>query len=126
MQLRSPWASPEIVDQILSIGREKSPAEACGIVTPDLRVVVLPNRHPTSTHDSFVIEAEDLVNAIQDFVLRSDLNPEQVRGITRGHFMVWHTHPGGQIGPSRGDIANKIEGFLNLVVTLPDGPATMF
>lgn len=121
--LNLPWASPEVVDQILGIGREALPSEACGVITPDLRVVVLPNRHPTSTEDAFVIEAEDLVNAISEYVDRSGVDPAS---LSRAHFMVWHTHPGGQVGPSKGDYDFKLEGFQNLVVTMPDGPGTVF
>jgi proteasome lid subunit RPN8/RPN11 len=123
LRLQKPWCSPEIVDQILEIGREESPAEACGVITPDLHVVRLPNRHETSPTDSFVIASEDLVNAIQEFVDRSKVDPTELQ---RDHFMVWHTHPAGQVGPSRGDIEMKIPGFQYVVVTLPDGPATIF
>lgn len=122
-RIPEPWASPEVVDQILRIGREQSPAEACGIVTPDLRVVVLPNRHPTSTRDSFVIEAKDLVDSVMAYMERTGVKPHE---LTRGHFLVWHTHPGGQVGPSQGDLDNRVEGFQNMVVTLPDGPATIY
>lgn len=118
-----PWASPEVVDQILELGRAESPVEACGIVTPDLRVVRLPNRHETSTRDSFVISSEDLINAIEEYVDRAKVDPA---ALDRSHFMVWHTHPGGQVGPSKGDLEHRVPGFQNLVVTLPDGLATVF
>ena len=123
MRLQKPWASPEVVDQILELGRAKSPVEACGIVTPDLRVVSLPNRHETSTRDSFVISSEDLINVVEEYVERSGVDPML---LDRSHFMVWHTHPGGLVGPSQGDMQNRVEGFQHLVVTLPDGPATIF
>ena len=123
MPSQKTWASPENVDQILGIGREALPSEACGIITPDLRVVQLPNSHPTSKEDAFVIEAEDLVDAIHDYIVRSGADPEN---LSRDQFIVWHTHPAGSVGPSRGDIEQKIEGFQYLVVTLPDGPATLF
>jgi proteasome lid subunit RPN8/RPN11 len=42
------------------------------------------------------------------------------------HFIVWHTHPSGNIGPSKGDMDSKIQGFQYLVVTMPSGEATLF
>ena len=33
---------------------------------------------------------------------------------------VWHTHPAGNIGPSRGDLQNKRPGIAYLVVTLTE------
>lgn len=121
--LNKAWPSPEIVDQILSLGMEALPAEACGIITPDLQVVELPNCHPTSKEDAFVIDAEDLVDAIAAYIERSGVDPNS---LSREHFMVWHTHPSGHVGPSKGDMEHRIEGFQYLVVTLPDGPATVF
>lgn len=102
---------------------EASPAEACGIITPDSRVVELPNSHPTSPEDAFVITTEDLIDAIYDYVDRTNTDPET---LDRSQFVVWHTHPSGLIGPSRGDLRAKIEGFRYLVVTLPGGEATFF
>jgi proteasome lid subunit RPN8/RPN11 len=31
---------------------------------------------------------------------------------------VWHTHPGGNVGPSRADMQSKPDHFQNLVVAL--------
>lgn len=40
--------------------------------------------------------------------------------------IVWHTHPSGFVGPSRGDMQNRVEGLKYLVVSLPDGEAVYF
>ena len=123
MPLQTPWISPEVVDQILSHGRAESPMEACGLILPNLRVVRLPNRHPTSPADSYLIEAEDLINVITEFIDEAGVDPAEVN---RSHFVIWHTHPSGHVGPSRGDLDNRLEGFQYVVVTLPNGEATMF
>lgn len=34
---------------------------------------------------------------------------------------VWHTHPGGNIGPSRMDMKNRIPEMGNLVITIVNG-----
>lgn len=100
-----------------------APVEACGIISPDLRVVTLPNVTPNSPESSYAVEAEDLVEAIDDYVERSGVKPQ---GLTRDHFIIWHTHPGGQIGPSVGDLRERLPGFKYLVVTLPNGESSIF
>lgn len=120
--IRIPWVSPEIIDQVLRYGRAEDPNEACGIVTPDSEVTLLPNTS-TSPTDSFVISSEDLVNAIERYVRRTGVNPEL---LNREHFIIWHTHPGGVVGPSAGDLRERIEGFQYLVVTLPTEEAVQF
>lgn len=117
-----PWVSPEIVDQVLRFGRAEAPLEACGVVTPDSRVRQLPNSSP-SPHSAFEITSEDLVNAIETYVETSGVNPAD---LIREHFIIWHTHPGGVIGPSAGDMRERLPGFQYVVVTLPNGEAVQF
>lgn len=120
--IQKPWASPEIVDRVLTYGRAEEPNEACGIITPDLVVVKLPNSSHNPTN-SYVISTQDLVAALQEYIDRTGSHPAD---LPMDCFMVWHTHPGGNIGPSRGDMTSKITGFQYLVVTLPEGEATIF
>lgn len=123
MPLPKPWLSPDIVDRILVVGGEQaSVGEACGILTPDQEITVLPNRS-TDPGSSYVIGNEDLIEAIADYIERSGVDPEEV---TREHVLIWHTHPSGNIGPSRGDMQSRVDGFMYGVVTLPNGPATLF
>lgn len=122
MSLAKPWVSPEVVDQVLEIGLAEEPDEACGLVFPDLRVMRLKNRS-SNPLSSYVIDSEDLVNAIEAWVEETGVDPEQ---LTRGHFIVWHTHPGGVVGPGPGDLASKVEGFQYVVITLPDGQPVIF
>jgi proteasome lid subunit RPN8/RPN11 len=70
-----------------------------------------------------VIASSDLVNALNEYVERSGEHPAN---LPMDHFIVWHTHPSGNIGPSKGDMDTKIEGFQYLVVTMPSGEATLF
>jgi proteasome lid subunit RPN8/RPN11 len=39
---------------------------------------------------------------------------------------VWHTHPGGLVGPSSGDLEHAVTGVNYLVVTVPGGEARHF
>ena len=123
MSLPLPWASPEVVDQVLAFGRSEDPHEAGGVITPDLTVILLPNRSESPTN-SYVISDEDLVNEIDQWLDRNpNINPED---LTRAHFIIWHTHPNGGVGPSRRDMKCKAEGFQYMVVAMPDGPASLF
>ena len=122
MSPQKPWVSPEIVDRVLQIGRAEEPKETCGVITPDSKVVQLPNCSP-SPNTSYEIASEDLVNALEAYVERSGCDPQQ---LTRAHFIIWHTHPGGVVGPGPGDLRVRLEGFQYLVVSLPNGEAVQF
>jgi len=119
---RLPWVSPEVVAQILTIGADRLPLEACGVIPPDQQVVETPNSHPTPTK-AYAIDVEDLGNAILAYVGRSGVHPHD---LSREHFIVWHTHPLGSVGPSQGDLDTRVEGFRYVVVSMPQGPATKF
>lgn len=52
------------------------------------------------------------------------LEPEDVGScVTKEEFFdcvtIWHTHPSGMIGPSKGDLENLVEGVRYLVMTIP-------
>lgn len=119
--IQAALVTPEIVDQVLQIGRVEGPLEACGIITPDGKVVHLPNVSPDPLHH-YQLEEEGLVNALYEFAERMI---EPVSELKRDQFIVWHTHPSGMVGPSRADMRAKIDGFRYLVVTL-DGVASLF
>lgn len=110
------WASPELVDQIVAVGKSRWPNEACGIVVPSVppRIVELPNSS-LEPRNSYIIDSAHIATAIHDFLL---LEPN-AHQYERGHFMVWHTHPNGQVGPSDLDMRTRIEGFRYLVVSIP-------
>lgn len=110
------------MDQIIRHGRAEDPNEACGIVTPDSRVTRLPNRSLSPT-DSYEIAPDDLVHEIQMYCLRKGVEPSQ---LTPAHFVIWHTHPGGVVGPSKGDFTHRLPDFQYVVITLPGGEATRF
>src|SRR5688572_5528396 len=99
------WVSPEVMKSLLEIARKEAPNEACGVILPEvpLRVIQLKNRSE-SPQDSFQIDAEELANEITKFFGRVLHCPEDFEP---RDFMVWHTHPGGLIGPSKGDMEQR-------------------
>lgn len=103
--------------EIQRLGMAKTPCEAGGLIVPtddmppSLWIIELENISD-SPHDTFLT---DLGVAEERVKLRLEgcSDPADV--------WLWHTHPGGHIGPSRMDMERRIEGVNYLVVSLPDG-----
>lgn len=97
------------------IGERREPAEACGIVIHAQQVIELPNRSLTP-HSTFRMLMEDIAFEL-------DRRKERLTEEQWLEMVIWHTHPGGLIGPSRTDIKNKVPRLRHLVVALTeDGP----
>jgi proteasome lid subunit RPN8/RPN11 len=109
-----------------------APEEACGILiggpeTGGTRVMQLTNASD-DPENSFVIEGEDITRAIERWCDEELCTlPE---GVVPKDFkidiVVWHTHPDGFVGPSKGDLRVREEGVKYLVVALPGGTAVRF
>lgn len=122
-----PMTVGDLDDRVLmvidTIGRTRAPSEACGVLIPDgpggnPRVVELPNRAPQH-HQNFLFFSDDLLLAVKTWLTRVETD-----GATHWRDLtIWHTHPGGGMGPSTIDMRNKIPDLNHLVVTLtPEGP----
>jgi proteasome lid subunit RPN8/RPN11 len=102
----------QLLAEIHRIGEERAPEEACGIILPETnanpRVIELKN-HCDNTHNGFLIRSSDLRAALGDWIYTTSMSEE---------LTIWHTHPGGGVGPSRMDMQNKVNGLNHLVVTL--------
>jgi proteasome lid subunit RPN8/RPN11 len=108
---------PEILEELKRIALERSPNEACGVLLPTPRghnsasqVVELPNRS-MQHHDSYQIYPSDIHITLAEWI--EDSTVEDV-----GKMAVWHSHPGGNVGPSADDLKMKVDGLQYLVVTL--------
>jgi proteasome lid subunit RPN8/RPN11 len=111
-----------MVQEIARIGRRRAPAEACGLILPHLvnnkQIIELPNRAIEADHE-FELWGEDIALIVEEL--------QEYQTIT-GQFLretaIWHTHPRGNLGPSKFDRDNKPPEFQSLVVTLfEDGTA---
>lgn len=107
----------KLVDEIAGIGVKRLPNEACGILLPTpirgVQVIELPNRSATP-HDSFEMLGSDMLLALE-MVMQGDFPEELIPSLT-----AWHTHPHGNVGPSRFDMDNRPANLKSLVVTLRD------
>lgn len=107
-----------LVREIARIGRDRVPCEACGLLLPyrvnGVQVLEMPNRS-RMPHDSFEMHGEDMVIALET-VFRGEIPDEIIPELT-----AWHTHPRGNVGPSRADLENRPKHLKSLVVTLVDG-----
>lgn len=112
-----------ILGEVERIGRKRAPSEACGLILPPVgdtaerpgigsRVIELPNRS-MNPRDEYELWGDDATLAIEHWVGRA--------GVTQTHMdsiVVWHTHPGGTVGPSRGDLDHRPQDLSMVVVTL--------
>jgi proteasome lid subunit RPN8/RPN11 len=105
--------------EIEELGRLRQPNEACGILLdmswrkPDGSiswVKELPNRSMDG-EGTYRIDAEDIRMVMEGL--------EEVEDVA-----IWHTHPSGLVGPSKGDMRNRPEDNIYMVVIAltPDGP----
>lgn len=112
-----PQADETVLALIDSIGRSRMPREACGLLLPvpdrlDRRVIELPNR--SVGRGEYEIWSEDAALELRHY---DDVDEEL------GRIAIWHTHPSGLVGPSRGDHLYRHPDVPYLVVTLsPEGP----
>lgn len=115
----------EVVAAIRLLGSLRRPHEACGLIVPRLGVAPkawvheLPNVTTTDPTDSYAIGRSSL------FGLWEELKKSPFT-VSWDALVIWHTHPGGGVGPSKMDMQTKLAEFDYLVVTLPDGPAVRF
>lgn len=106
-----------IVAEIKMLGELSHPNETGGLIIPgeDLPprnwVVEMPNISDSPT-DTCLFDLADLEERYRDRLAGVE-DPSCV--------WLWHTHPGGNIGPSRMDMRNKVPRVHYLVVSLPDG-----
>lgn len=119
----------EALEEIERLGHLRAPAEACGLLLPvpltsrsgETRTVIeMPNRSPRP-QDSYYFTTDDVRIELGTWITSQ---PRQVLN----DIVVWHTHPGGNIGPSRDDMKQKHNGTTYAVIALTrEGPiAAMF
>jgi len=111
-----------MVQEIARIGRRRAPAEACGLLLPHpvngKQIIELPNRAIDGEHE-FTMWGEDIALIVEDLQEHQEIKPQFLRETA-----IWHTHPRGNLGPSRFDMEHKPPEFQSLVVTLfEDGTA---
>lgn len=106
-----------MVDEIAMIGKKRMPNEACGVILPypvkDRQVIELPNRSKTP-HDEVRMRGEDLVLELEALFGEDTPLPENLAT----DITFWHTHPGGNVGPSAHDMSEKPQVGKHLVVSL--------
>lgn len=107
-----------VIPKIIQIGMQRLPYEACGVVVPDL----------DQPCEEWVHE---LANRSEDPLNSYRIDPQTISGLlvdpdVWDDVLVWHTHPSGHIGPSRGDMAQRDPRLRYLVVALPRGEPMLF
>lgn len=107
---------------MLHWGLEEAPLEACGLLighetlAGTLIALKLRNISP-SPRDSWRIDTAWVMH---------HLFPRMTRAEFYDQVMVWHTHPGGTLGPSRMDLETMKTGVHYCVVTVPTGEVVRY
>ncbi len=101
-----------MVAKIAKIGLKRSPNEACGLILGTGTVVELENKTPGDKTCNWKFGSlESIVTRLEKVNLQAKLCES---------YIVWHTHPGGLIGPSSEDLSYRVKGVDYLVVTLTE------
>lgn len=121
------FVRPDDIAQIVRLGTLRAPSEACGILLTRAdggpRIAEVPNRATEPTANVF-IDGEEFTETLRRIVG----DPACYPGNLTRELVVWHTHPGGLVGPSKVDMEFKrtLGNVRCLVVTLPNGEAVQF
>lgn len=116
----------EDIAEIVRLGTLRSPREACGLLLTrhdaGPRIVEVPNRASDPTHD-VIMDGPDLQMALAELI-----GGHPYEGNLQADLVLWHTHPSGNVGPSRTDMKMKrqLGDIRCLVVSLPGGEAAQF
>jgi proteasome lid subunit RPN8/RPN11 len=108
-----PVLTDRLMDVLATLAKRTAPRENVGLILPDNKVIELPNRslNPTA---GFVVSGGDIRLALEaNGIVTSFINWTATT--------LWHTHPGGGVGPSRIDMQNRLPEMNHLVITLADG-----
>lgn len=90
------------------------PRERGGLIIDNRHVVPLPNH--ASSDSAFEFHLTELRAALKRYEI-DHLPGEEIAE----RVVLWHSHPGGGVGPSREDMQNKTPLKYHLVIALVDG-----
>ena len=108
-----PLVSDELLHTLTKLVEQELPNEAVGLILvcqSGLNHVLPVINRSHSPQDSFMVKTLDILDAIEAAGLTKE-------SIIWGDSVLWHSHPGGVIGPSRVDMRQKLEGIRHLVLS---------
>lgn len=100
--------------ELLELMNLALPREVGGIIIDGRKVHCLHNW--AEGNSAFEFSVSELRNAVTAFGMGRALGDEIAERV-----VLWHTHPGGGVGPSREDMRNKTPLKYHLVITQNDG-----
>lgn len=92
-----------------------SPQEAVGFIwrRPGQAEAVIPLRNESEDpENSYAIDVRAAARAFTDFT------GHDIVDVAEDDLLLWHSHPSGFVGPSQGDLAEKLPGLRYMVVVL--------
>lgn len=112
----------EALSGIIEAGVESLPYEAVGLLCPDGTVIYLTNELDET--GGYYVSGSQLEAAF--------CQPDGVfdLGFDLSEIIIWHTHPSGFVGPSKGDLKSRrqpiLEDIAHLVIALPKGETAYY
>lgn len=98
----------------------RHPTEACGVIIPsphkNKTVFELPNRS-LEPQSSYLMASSDLNLELHEWFMA---NEDKLAGV-----IFWHTHPSGDVKPSKVDRAHRVSGAMNLIVSFVDSEGSI-
>jgi proteasome lid subunit RPN8/RPN11 len=107
-----PVLTDRLMEVLGALAKRTAPRENVGLILPDGRILELPNRSLNPVN-GFVVSGGDVRLALEMNGIVATKNEWSATTL-------WHTHPGGGVGPSRVDMQNKLPEMNHLVITLTD------
>lgn len=109
-----------VLHSIAELIADAAPQEAVGLVweSPGVAPGVAPLRNTSADPEhSYAVNVAELMETFENATGRDIITSMNEEGFI---LTLWHSHPSGQIGPSRGDMREKHDGLTYMVVAVAD------
>lgn len=111
---------PVVHSAIARIIASRAPREAVGMLwrrPGDPEIVLELSNISDEPERSYAVRTTDILEALKLIAGGDSL---AIDDIDTSDFVVWHSHPSGAVGPSRGDMRTKLPGLRYMVVSPVD------
>lgn len=114
----------ELADALASLGRQSEPLEACGVAVPLVGggwAVVDCMNHASDPRKSWETPGWEMAEAIRIACAEGKFFDCPAADLSQDSPVVWHSHPGGNVGPSEEDMSRRVNGLRHAVIAWPSG-----
>lgn len=111
----------ELADTVAALGRQSAPLEACGVAVPLVGgswAVVDCINHSANPRTSWETPGKEIAEAIRIACAEASFFGHSTMDLSQEAPVVWHSHPGGNVGPSEEDMSRRVNGLRHAVIAL--------